>query len=182
MGQDALGKRCLPPVFDDAAGKANNSSESRPIGTGIVQKSIELHPGLFTDDSLSLGGFVKAKGQVINHYFAALRRPPNMTCRVQSIGRICQKFDERRKRWVCDMGFGGLLHFASHMHLPRQLAYWIMTRIDPINRCLIGTNGRSIYFSKNQVHWILGIPNGEKPVPTSKEMSGVVRMKAKKYC
>ncbi|XP_021776156.1 uncharacterized protein LOC110739981 isoform X2 [Chenopodium quinoa] len=168
---------------DNSGGEAYEEKDKsqRAIGNGIVHKTIELHPGLFTDDTLSLGGYVKAKGQVINQYFAAMCRTPNMTCRVESFGRICQKFDERRKRWVCEMGFGGLLHFASHMHLPRQLlAYRIMTPIDPINRWLIGTNGRSVYFSKNQVHWILGIPNGEKAVPTSKDVSGVDRKKVQK--
>ncbi|XP_021765487.1 uncharacterized protein LOC110730013 [Chenopodium quinoa] len=173
MGQHVLGKRGRCPDTQQIAEISRTCSDSRLIGTGMVPKTIELHPGLFMDDSLTLGGVVKAKGQVINQYSSAMRRPPNMTCRVESFGRICQKFDEQRKRWVCDMGFGGLLHFASHMHLPRQLAYWVMTRIDPINRCFIGTNGCSVSFSKNQVHWILGIP-------TSKDMSGVVRMKVQK--
>ncbi|XP_021730312.1 uncharacterized protein LOC110697247 isoform X2 [Chenopodium quinoa] len=94
-----------------------------------------------------------------------------MSCRIESFGRICQKFDDRRRRWVCEMGFGSLLHLALDMHLPRQLAYWVMTRMDPISKILRSTNGVEFRFSKNQVRWVLGIPMGPRSVPCTKTMT-----------
>ncbi|XP_021759317.1 uncharacterized protein LOC110724216 [Chenopodium quinoa] len=94
-----------------------------------------------------------------------LSDPPSINCRIHSFGRICKKFEERRTRWVNEMGFGGILHLVSDMHLPRQLSYWIMTRIDPLNRILIAPDGHEFPLSKNQVRWILGTPSGNKYVP-----------------
>ncbi|XP_021758410.1 uncharacterized protein LOC110723373 [Chenopodium quinoa] len=99
-----------------------------------------------------------------------------MKCRIESFGRICQKFDDRRKRWVIEMGFGGLLHLAFDMHLPRMLSYWLMTRIDSISQKLV-TSGREFKFSKNQVRWVLGIPNGSRDVSSSKTMTEECREK-----
>ncbi|XP_021756946.1 uncharacterized protein LOC110722034 isoform X1 [Chenopodium quinoa] len=69
------------------------------------------------------------------------------------------------------MGFGGLLHFAGGMHLPRQLSYWLMTCIDPLNYTFRTLDGRVIGLSKNQVHWVLGIPNRGRSVPGYKSIT-----------
>ncbi|XP_021769111.1 uncharacterized protein LOC110733378 isoform X1 [Chenopodium quinoa] len=152
--------------------------ENKEVWVGFSYKNlIELNPDLFKDNRLSPGGVVKAAGRVLKEQSDSICRPPNMSCRIHYFGRICKKFDVKRTRWVTEMGFGGLLHLVSDMHLPRQLAYWIMTRIDPLNRSIIAPDGRVFSFSNNQVRWILGIPNGSKPVPTSKMMSSDERDK-----
>ncbi|XP_021737667.1 uncharacterized protein LOC110704186 [Chenopodium quinoa] len=118
-----------------------------------------------------VGGQVNQKTEALNpHVCSGRTKAPNLTCRVESFGRICQKFDERRKRWVSEMGFSGLLHLASGMHMPRQLAYWLLSRVDPIWKMLISPKGSEFKLSANQVHWILGIPNGGKCVPLKKNM------------
>ncbi|XP_021722779.1 uncharacterized protein LOC110690262 [Chenopodium quinoa] len=63
------------------------------------------------------------------------------------------------------MGFDGLLKIGE-INLPRQLAYWLMTRIDPFNCALTSRDGRVFRLSQNQVHWVLGIPDGGLLVPT----------------
>ncbi|XP_021754834.1 uncharacterized protein LOC110720139 isoform X1 [Chenopodium quinoa] len=68
------------------------------------------------------------------------------------------------------MGFGGLLKIGSYLNLPKQLSYWLMTRIDPFNCTLTCRDGRVFRLSQNQVHWVLGIPNGGIPVPTYKTL------------
>ncbi|XP_021715741.1 uncharacterized protein LOC110683657 [Chenopodium quinoa] len=143
-------------------------------------KTIELHPALFKDNSMSKGGVFKEKGQVLREHSRSICRPPSINCRIQSFGRICKKFDERRTRWVNEMAFGGILHLVSDMHVPRQLSYWIMTRIDPLNRILIAPDGHEFPLSKNQVRWILGTPSGNKSVPSSKMMNNEVREKVHK--
>ena len=100
-----------------------------------------------------------------------------MGCRIESFGRICQKFDDRRRRWVCEMGFGSLLHLALDMHLPRQLAYWVMTRMDPISEMFRSPNGIGFKFSKNQARWVLGIPMGSRTVLCTKTMTHDERVK-----
>ncbi|XP_021716297.1 uncharacterized protein LOC110684191 [Chenopodium quinoa] len=99
----------------------NSSSETKVLSTQ-----------LFLDDSVSVGGRVKAKGEVIKQQVEVFGRPPNMKCRIETFSRICHTFDERRTRWVNEMGFGGLLNIPMDMHLPRQLGYWLMSRIDPL--------------------------------------------------
>ncbi|XP_021755390.1 uncharacterized protein LOC110720637 isoform X2 [Chenopodium quinoa] len=92
---------------------------------------------------------------------------------------ICQTFDERTTKWVKEMGFGGLLHLPSDLQLPRKLNYWLLSRVDPISQKLIGSDGKEFKFSNNQVHRVLGIPNGGLPVPTKKSLS--TEMRAKTY-
>ncbi|XP_021728502.1 uncharacterized protein LOC110695600 [Chenopodium quinoa] len=76
------------------------------------------------------------------------------------------------------MGFGGLLHLASSgMQLPRQLAYWLLTRVDPVSKILISPDGKEFSLSPNQVYWVLGIPNGGKTVPTKKNMTSKLKYK-----
>lgn len=89
---------------------------------------------------------------------------PNVICRVESFGKICGPFNERRKKWVREMGFGGLLYLVN-MHLPRALCYWLMTRIDPDNEMLV-VCGKQYRISEVQVRWILGLPKGINPVPS----------------
>ena len=93
---------------------------------------------------------------------------PNVNCRVESFGLMCSKFDERRKRWVVEMGFGGLLYLAG-LQLPRTLCYWLMTRVDPINEMFVDVDGNKFRLCTNQVRCILGIPKGTKLLPTRLE-------------
>ncbi|XP_021727867.1 uncharacterized protein LOC110694984 isoform X2 [Chenopodium quinoa] len=99
-----------------------------------------------------------------------------MNCRIESFGRICQSFDEQRQRWVREMGFGSLLNLVD-VHLPRQLAYWLMTRIDPFGKVLRSPDGRLLKLFTNQVHWVLGIPNGGKEIPTWKNITKEMKEK-----
>ncbi|XP_021713433.1 uncharacterized protein LOC110681586 [Chenopodium quinoa] len=104
---------------------------------------------VFKDDKLSIGGQVKSKGEVLKEYFLVRSKPPNLNCRVERFGRICQTFDSCRRQWVSEMGFGGLLYLSSGMHLPRKLGYWLMTRIDPFNKMVITPDGRVLRLSRN---------------------------------
>ncbi|XP_021758867.1 uncharacterized protein LOC110723800 isoform X2 [Chenopodium quinoa] len=89
---------------------------------------------------------------------------PRISCNVERFGKICQSFDDRRKRWVREMGFEGLLYLVDK-DLSKDLCYWLMTQINPIKELFRASDGRKYRLSKDQVSWILGIPKGDKVVP-----------------
>ncbi|XP_056695507.1 uncharacterized protein [Spinacia oleracea] len=133
---------------------------------GVVEK-VTLHTRVFTDNSLTKGGEVKeARGvlKVLHREFKG--RTATINCKVEAFGRILHRFDNRRKQWVCELGFGGLYHLCGK-NLPRNFVYWLMTRVDPVNQLFRGTNGVDVPMNKNQVRWILGLPKGEKVIPTN---------------
>lgn len=92
-------------------------------------------------------------------------QPPNVICKVEYFGKICGSLDDKCRGWVCEMGFSSLLYLV-HIKLPRSLCYWLMTRIDPLNERLI-VGGVSYRLTSNQVRWVLGLPRGERPVPSN---------------
>lgn len=82
-----------------------------------------------------------------------------------------------------EMGFAGLLNLVR-LHLPRQFSYWLMTWIDHVNEKLIYLDEIEYRLSKNQVRWILGIPNKGMNVPLSdmnKEMKSKSNALMNKY-
>lgn len=89
---------------------------------------------------------------------------PNVNCRVQSFGLIVDKFDERKVRWVKQMGFGGLLYLSGKT-LPRGLCYWLMSKVDPVNGVFMGSHSCQYQLGRSQVSWVFGIPHGSRVVP-----------------
>ncbi|XP_021758868.1 uncharacterized protein LOC110723801 [Chenopodium quinoa] len=140
-------------------------------------KRLKLEGSLFKQNSKNRGNQVKEAAQVLkvrlnDNGNSQLR----VHCRVNAFGKLCKSFDERRKKWVRQMGFGGLL-FLMDSWLPMNLCYWLMTRMDPFNQLFISPDGHEYKLSKDQVRWILGIPKGSKVVPrkvTSTEMRSKV--------
>lgn len=102
-------------------GKINiNRTETEEFIAPHIKK---LSPAIFKDDSLTVGGEVKSKGEVLLQHLKSRCRAANTSCQIESFGRICKSFDDRRNQWVREMGFGGLLKIGGDMNLPRQLAY-----------------------------------------------------------
>ncbi|KMT17703.1 hypothetical protein BVRB_2g036480 [Beta vulgaris subsp. vulgaris] len=62
------------------------------------------------------------------------------------------------------MGFGGLLELKRR-RLPRSLCYWLMTLLDVDRKVIQFPGGVEYPLDKNQVHWVLGTPCGQKRVP-----------------
>ncbi|XP_021722289.1 uncharacterized protein LOC110689788 [Chenopodium quinoa] len=145
-------------------------NRENPLGKAIRSEH-------FLDDSSSVGGQVKGMGEVIKKQGEVFGRPPNMNFRIETFSRICLTFDDRRTRWDNEMGLGGLLTVPTDIHLPRQLGYWLMTRIDPLNKVFIAPDGKQFRLSANQVHWVLGIPNGGLTVPTGKSKFSLMHEK-----
>lgn len=108
---------------------------------------------------------MKSKGEVIATRVARGNQP-HVNCRVENFGRLVSRFKSRKRRWVKEMGFYDLLWLVDKK-LPRQLCYWLMTKLDPVKKRLVFSEDKIFPLNKNQVKWVLGIPAGPNRVPTS---------------
>lgn len=77
---------------------------------------------VYEDNAISMGGQIKEGEEVLKVRQNNMKRRPNVNCRFEAFEWICCSFDERRKNWVREMGFGGLLNFVD-WQLPRTLCY-----------------------------------------------------------
>ncbi|KAL2897392.1 Protein translocase subunit SecA [Bienertia sinuspersici] len=143
----------------------SSSCKEIEVGQAKSKRTVAVSDDIYMDDSNYRGAIVKRAGQVLETLSMSLDRQPNINCRVETFGKMCDKFDDRRKRWVTQMGFGGLLYLKKK-HLPRSLCYWLMTRIDPISEMFVSNDGKTFRLSKNQVSCVFGILNGPNCVPS----------------
>lgn len=114
---------------------------------------------------LSEGGSVKEKNIVIQR---RLKDHPdlrfNINCRAATLGLVMGQFDETKRKWVADMGMERLFSLVDR-GLPRNLCYWIATRVDVPKKTLVACDKKEYPLSYIQVHWVLGILAGPKEVP-----------------
>ncbi|XP_056687980.1 uncharacterized protein [Spinacia oleracea] len=92
------------------------------------------------------------------------RKQPSVICRTDAFSKIIAGFDDSRRACVQKMGFGGLLELKISK-LPRQLCYWLMTRLDGVNSYLVGGDGHVLPITPG--HWedVFGLRNSGLPVP-----------------
>uniref|UniRef100_A0A803N8H1 Uncharacterized protein n=1 Tax=Chenopodium quinoa TaxID=63459 RepID=A0A803N8H1_CHEQI len=100
--------------------------------------SSKIHRG--KDNSKSVGGRLKEAGKVTETFQQYEKISMNENCPLETFGRVLGKFDETKTRIVRDM--------------------------DVDKKCLRTTDGMVYPFSSIQVHWVLGLPHGLRPVPT----------------
>ncbi|XP_021722345.1 uncharacterized protein LOC110689827 [Chenopodium quinoa] len=108
---------------------------------------------------------------------------PNVICRVDMFYlRVIKSLDKSRKEEVKLMGFGGLLELKLN-YLPRQLCYWIMSRIQSCGSIEFGDE-QVMMLAPIQLQCILGLPMEEKVVPLKvdrddrvmvKKLDGIIR-------
>ena len=113
----------------------------------------------------------------INYSKFVIKQQPNIVCRVEAFGRVVEHFDDRRRRWVVEMGFGGLLHMVG-LSLQRTLCYWLMTRVDPIKETILLNDGHEYSLQPSQLRWVLGLPLGPRVIPR-KSVDEKMKMKEK---
>ena len=110
------------------------------------------------------GGTVKKRGCVLETQLRKCgRHPPNVNGRVETFGRMLAKFRQHEKKWVNEMGFGGLLWLQGR-GLPRNLCYWVMTLFDPYRLVMKFPGDIDYPIHKSQVRWVFGIPHGPKSI------------------
>lgn len=105
---------------------------------------------------------------------------PNVNCRVQSFGRIMETLSEQKTKWVKELGMGSLF-FLRGKTLPRGLCYWLMTKVDPINRVFVAAPGCEYQLGKAQVSWVLGIPSGPRVLPIGAKGDRLKRFEEELY-
>ncbi|KNA13421.1 hypothetical protein SOVF_116800 [Spinacia oleracea] len=156
-----------------------SKNKQQTIGEKKVNKEkVALETRVFKDNSFTRGGEVKEAGEVLIVLHDEYKgRAPTINCKIEAFGKIMQRFDNRRRNWVNEMGFGGLYHLCGK-HLPRNFVYWLMTRVDPVNQIFSAPNGIDFPMSKNQIRWIFGIPIKGKVIPKT-ENDADEEMKAK---
>uniref|UniRef100_A0A803N6D2 Uncharacterized protein n=1 Tax=Chenopodium quinoa TaxID=63459 RepID=A0A803N6D2_CHEQI len=121
---------------------AGDSEEEKESSSSKNHRGAKLLLPL-ADNSKSVGGRLKEVGKVIETFQQYEKISMNVNCPLETFGRVLGKFDETKTQIVRDMGFGTLF-YAVGKRLPRQLAYWLCTR----------------------VHWVLDLPHGQRLIPT----------------
>ncbi|XP_021764608.1 uncharacterized protein LOC110729198 [Chenopodium quinoa] len=124
----------------------------------------KVDDAVYRDNTLSEGGKMKQLGKVIERSKEERTRPENVNCRVEMFGMILNDFCYKKRKLVKEMGFAGLFGLIDR-RLPRELAYWLGTRVDVPNNCLVTPDGLEFTFDPIQVHLVLGIPMGSLLVP-----------------
>uniref|UniRef100_A0A803MTE4 Uncharacterized protein n=1 Tax=Chenopodium quinoa TaxID=63459 RepID=A0A803MTE4_CHEQI len=135
------------------------NSNRRIARNKSYQGTKALDPAVYVDNSKSLGG-----RKVIATYYQHKKTMSNVNCAMETLGRVVASFNPTKRRIVSDMGFGKLLYYAGKS-LPRNLSYWIATRVDVKNKTLVAVDGKEIRLNVAQVRWVLGLPKGKKPLP-----------------
>ncbi|XP_056690868.1 uncharacterized protein [Spinacia oleracea] len=80
------------------------------------------------------------------------------------------------------MGFGGMLDLKISK-LPRQLCYWLMSRLDGGNSYLVGGDGHVLPITASHWEYVFGFQNSGLPVPVKESdlPPGTLKAMALKY-
>lgn len=74
-----------------------------------------------------------------------------------------RKMNSQQKQAVKEMGFGHLLNWNIRT-LPRRLAYWVVDNFNSKSCDLMTHNGRTLTVTEEDVHRVLGFPNGHRKI------------------
>jgi hypothetical protein len=85
-------------------------------------------------------------------------------CSVKAIHDIISGLDERKKKLVESMGFGGLLKFPPIKSTNRWFSAWLMGMVDVTNSSLTMPDGSVLRFTKKDIAIVFGIPDTGKRV------------------
>ncbi|KAL2933795.1 Protein MAINTENANCE OF MERISTEMS [Bienertia sinuspersici] len=106
-------------------------------------------------------------------------KPLNVNCRVEQFGLLMEGLEGEKMELVERIGFGHLKHLSGQA-MNKELGYWLMTRVNADTGELIAGDGREFTLSSEQVQCVLGIPKGEKLVPSL--MDDTNRVEIDKIC
>jgi hypothetical protein len=89
---------------------------------------------------------------------------PTSRTSVQKVHAIISDFCEFKKFLVEQIGFAGLLELPPLTRLNLRFSMWVMSKIDPENRCIRVDAQKTIRFWAADVHKIFGIPCGDADI------------------
>ncbi|XP_056698326.1 uncharacterized protein [Spinacia oleracea] len=142
----------------------------------FVRVPIPKHP-------MSRGEYAKFHGVVVATQRANCgRKQPSVICRTDAFSKIIAAFNESRRSCVRKMGFGGILDLKISK-LPRQLCYWLMSRLDGGNSYLVGGDGHVLPITASHWEYVFGFQNSGLPVPVKESdlPPGTLKAMALKY-
>ncbi|XP_056690626.1 protein bfr2-like [Spinacia oleracea] len=142
----------------------------------FVRVPIPKHP-------MSRGEYAKFHSVVVATQRANCgRKQPSVICRTDAFSKIIAAFDESRRSCVRKMGFGGMLDLKISK-LPRQLCYWLMSRLDGGNSYLVGGDGHVLPITASHWEYVIGFQNSGLPVPVKESdlPPGTLKAMALKY-
>jgi hypothetical protein len=101
---------------------------------------------------------------------------------VKAINDIISGFDERKRKLVESIGFGGLLKFPPIKSTNRRFSSWLMGQVDVANPCLALPNGSILSFTKKDIATVFGIPDTGKRVNEAGHLSKEAKERLKLQC
>jgi len=77
---------------------------------------------------------------------------------------VLSSFDEQKREIVKSIGFGGILMFPPLRQINQRFADWLVSKVDPICQILAIDSNKQLYFCKEDVERVFGIPCNGKSV------------------
>lgn len=103
-------------------------------------------------------------------------------CSVKPIHDIISRFDDRKRRLVESIGFGGLLKFPPIKSTNRRFSAWLMGMVDIKSSCLTLPDGTSLKFTSKDIGLVFGIPATGKNVSEAAQLDKMGKEKMKLQC
>jgi hypothetical protein len=103
-------------------------------------------------------------------------------CSVKAVHDIISRFDERKRKLVESIGFGGLLKFPPIKSTNRRFSAWLMEMVDVANSSLTLTDGSSLRFYSEDIAIVFGIPGTGKKVNGARNLSREAKDRMKLQC
>ncbi|TVU32345.1 hypothetical protein EJB05_24070, partial [Eragrostis curvula] len=83
---------------------------------------------------------------------------------VTTMSKLITNMSSRYKKVISDSGFGSLLEFDK-CYVPKKFVKWVASLVDTKSGDII-YDGKVIPLTKESVHCVLELPNGDKPFPS----------------
>ncbi|KAG0548589.1 hypothetical protein BDA96_01G179200 [Sorghum bicolor] len=109
-------------------------------------------------------------------------RPIQARCSVKAIHDIISTFDDRKRKLVESIGFGGLLKFPPIKSTNRRFSAWLMGMVDIRKSCLTLLDGSSLKFSSKDIGLIFGIPASGKKISEAGQLDKTEKERMKLQC
>lgn len=78
------------------------------------------------------------------------------------VAAVVSKFTDEKRKLVCEIGFGGILHMPQINKTPRKFTVWLLSKLDLATRSIVVNGKCKVKLTDEGIHRVLGIPCGSK--------------------